>query len=221
MHALRHVVASDHEGVSAMTLGESNKPERNFERDKSRSHGPKQQRHPDQISKVLVEAEKAVGDSLQHIQRVVTGIAEPKRNTRTYRESGQMKNLRRRAKQAREGQTSRTFWKQVWRLRTKEREQWKKDLLEAALREDWHALRAAKAAKRAYVWEEELTAKDRWEESMRAHFNSILAKTQEVRRGLQQIWDQLSIKCKTTRWRPFTPEELVESAKTWSRRAQD
>ena len=141
----------------------------------------------------------------------------PKRNYRSY--SSQVKLLRRRAKQTRDGQQARMVWKQMWRLRAQEKEQRQRDLLSAVLREDWQALRAVKGAKRTQVWEEELTTAEGWQTDMRTHFAGIFAKmpAEQVKQGVEVIWDQLQRACKRVRWRPFSKEELILSTQTWAK----
>ncbi|CAE7348502.1 unnamed protein product, partial [Symbiodinium pilosum] len=84
---------------------------------------------------------------------------------------------------------------------------------------DWQALRAVKGAKRTQVWEEELTTAEGWQTDMRTHFAGIFAKmpAEQVKQGVEVIWDQLQRACKRVRWRPFSKEELILSTQTWAK----
>ena len=218
VHPIRQMAVSDHEGVSVailMTGGQLGGDRRSI---KQPRHGPKELKPQEEIQQALREATRRKGGPQQAIQQVANAITRPKRNNRTYKESQEVRQLRKRAKQAREGQQARSLWKQMWRPRAKEKEACQRELLRAVLREDWQALRATKTAKRAQVWEEELTTQEKWEETMHAHFAGIFARmpAARVKEGLADIWEQLRQQCKTTRWRPFSLEEVRLSTMAWS-----
>ena len=218
MHPIRQMAASDHEGVSIAILEGRNQPRTDHGAGRHTRHGPKEHKPQASLEQAFRDTARCRGDPQQAIQRMANEITQPRRNYRAYRESREVKQLRTQAKQARDGQQSRTLWKQMWRLRAKEKEVWQRDLLTAVLAEDWQALRATKAAKRAEVWEEELTTKEKWKETMQEHVEGIFAKmpAAQVKAGLAEIWAQLQRKCKTTRWRPFSTEEVRLSTVSWA-----
>ena len=218
MHALRHIASSDHEGVSVVVLLQSDTGRTHPGKPAADKHGPKELRPAPAIAEALGQAASR-GDPQQAIKAVANAISRPRTSYRTYRESPQVKHLRRRAKQTRDGQQARVPWKQMWRLRAQEKEQWQRNLLSAVLREDWQALRVVKGEKQGQAWEAELTTTEGWEKDMRAHFSGIFAKMpgEQVKQGVGRIWDQLQRLCKQTRWRPFSLEELLLSSQTWAR----
>ena len=214
---LRHVVACDHDAVTMCTRVGHRAEKRTPDRI-DLGHGPKQLREPAQVRAVLSVDPPTSGDMGRQIQQTATALVERKRNYRAFQESQQLKQLRRSAIQTRDKTRAREMWKQMWKMRTKEKEQWHKDLLQAALAEDWQALRAVKAARRKVQWEEALTTQPDWESTMQTHFEGIFAKQppEQVEVGIREVWDALTRTCKNTRWRPFSREELLACAAAWS-----
>ena len=188
VHALRQVASSDHERVSV--VGMVGRQQRG-RRGGNQGQELKPLLH---VDRALDQAMHTRGDPQQNIRELAQAITQPKRSYRSYRESTQVKLLRRQAKQTRDGQESRMLWKRMWRLRAREKEQWQKDLLGAVLRGGW-------------------------QEDLRKHFEGIFAKMplEQVRLGTQKIWDQLQQECKGVRWRPFSTEELMLSTQAWAK----
>ena len=218
VHPIRQMAASDLEGVSVAILGARKQPRADCGASMQPRHGPKELKPQTKLEQALRETPRCRGDPQQAIQQMANDITQPRRNYRAFRESREIKQLRVQAKQARDGQQARILWKQTWRLRAKEKEAWQRELLTAVLAKDWQALRATKAARRTEVWEEELTTQESWKETMQEHFEGIFAKmpAAQVKTGLAEIWAQLQHKCKTTRWRPFSTEEVSLSTMSWA-----
>ena len=210
---IRNVAASDHDAVMVPIL--TGRPTRTGKT--GSAHGPKQLKEG-KIAQSILNNPPVTADWGHQIKQAACAIVENRKNYRGYRESLALKQLRRRAMQTTPSAQAREQWKQVWKIRRQEREAWQKGLLEAALAEDWQALRAIKTARRRYQWEEALTTQPDWEETMREHFRSIFAKQapEQVRAEIAAVWEHLTTLCKTTRWRPFTSEELAKCTIAWA-----
>ena len=210
---IRNVAASDHDAVMVPIL--TGRPARTGKVDSA--HGPKQLKDGRVVQSILQNL-PATADWGHQIKQAACAIVENRKNYRGYRESSALKRLRRQAMQATPRAEARELWKQVWKVRRQERDGWQKGLLEAALAEDWQALRAIKTARRRHQWEEALTTQPDWEETMREHFHSIFAKqaAEQVKAEIAAVWEHLTTLCKTTRWRPFTTEELAQCTTAWA-----
>ena len=210
---IRNVAASDHDAVMVPILTGRPAPAGKVDS----AHGPKQLKEGRVVQSILRNL-PATADWGHQIKQAARAIAENRKNYRGYRESSALKRLRRQAMQATPRAEARELWKQVWNVRRQERDGWQKGLLEAALAEDWQALRAIKTARRRHQWEEVLTTQPDWEKTMREHFHSIFAKqaAEQVKAEMAAVWEHLTALCKTTRWRPFTTEELTQCTTAWA-----
>ena len=133
-------------------------------------------------------------------------ITEPKRNSSTYKESDELRQMRRRARQVGRSPEAKVLWKQVWKQKKKEREEWEKGTLAKVLKGDWGALQASKRPAITRQWTGCLLQDGNWKQNVKNHFESIFAKDQkeQVATALEDKWEDQQRKCKHVPWEPFT-----------------
>ncbi|CAE7249482.1 pol, partial [Symbiodinium necroappetens] len=136
------------------------------------------------------------------------------------KESANLRRARREAQVTPPGPDRKAAWKRVQALANAEKKLWHTKLHEAASKRDWRAYRAHKQLLRTREWEHYLLDDTNWQGALKTHFEGIFKKEEAdtVARHLATRKDQLARACKTTRWIPFTIEELQVTQAKWPRR---
>ena len=180
-------------------------------------HGARQLKAEETVRQTLEQSRTWKGDRLKDLQRVARQITGTKKNPFRYAESREIKELRAEAMRRKHTPEARALWKEVWRRKKQHRDQWHRELLQEALRNNWHALQAIKRSRKPTMWMMNLTAEEGWQKRMRTHFESIFRKQEgeRVKQGVRAVWERLERLCKDTPWEPFTPEELASAMANW------
>ena len=210
---LRDIARSDHEPIIA------NIP--SFKR-KTRIHkswGARTLRDPDQI--LAAEAEAPQGHTLhERIKNISQAITMPLPPTASFQESAALKDLRAKAHGTPPGAGRKQAWKEVQKVHKMEHRQWEKNLIEAASKMDWKAMRAIDHLNKPRNWEFHLLDSPNWQQDLRDHFASIFHKSPSSQPDLQlaAIRHKIRSRCKVTPWRPFEIAEMQEVTLKWEPR---
>ena len=134
-----------------------------------------------------------------------------------FRESRDLKSLRRKAKDLPPGPACRAAWKAISRKLQSERKDWKARLAFQAGSHDWNALRSLKSKSTKSNWAAALLDDPEWAEHLRKHMASIFCKQppSATRSAMQAMRDDLSRLCKFTPWAPFTEREMKLTMTKW------
>ena len=216
VHQLRHLASSDHDAVVAHLRLKTNAGNHIRSRP-TEMHGSKQLKPGDVVEAQVRGSRLWKGDRIRELQQLAASITQPRQNPFRYVESKEIKQLRARAVRQRRTPEARSLWKEVWKRKKQHRDQWHRDLLQEVLRNNWHALHAAKRARKTAMWVGSLTEEEGWQKRMRTHFESIFKQQsgEEVRRQVQGIWKRLELACKHVPWQPFSFEEMAQAMKQW------
>ncbi|CAE7250880.1 unnamed protein product [Symbiodinium sp. KB8] len=154
------------------------------------------------------------------VAAIAMQMTNPGRDMEKYKESPELKRVRREAQTTPPGPGRKAAWKRVQALANAEKKLWHTKLHEAASKRDWRAYRAHKQLLRTHEWEHYLLDDTNWQLALKTHFEGVFKKeaTDSVARHLATKKDQLARLCKTTRWLPFTIEELQVTQEKWPRR---
>ena len=216
VHQLRHLASSDHDSATASMRihlphpnGRSSPP--------ITQHGAKQLREEEEVQRALQQSKTWRGDRMKHLQKLALSITEKRKNPFRYVESREIKQLRMEATRKRRSPEGRALWKEVWRKKRQHKEEWHRDLLQEVLRNNWHALQAAKRSRKPTMRVGNLTEEEGWQKRMKTHFESIFKQQEQgaVRRGVQAAWKRMERRCKEVPWEPFTCEELAAAMAKW------
>ncbi|CAE7798805.1 YCF1, partial [Symbiodinium necroappetens] len=167
----------------------------------------------------LASAVSMHADHHHAIASVAKLITEPVHRSLKFRESPDLKALRKAAKGATPGQGARTAWKQVTKALQKERREWQRVLSERAGNMEWGAYRAIKQKSSRSNWAEQLLDKETWEDDLHSHMSSIFAQrpATATRTAMHEMRDTCSHMCKERPWRPFSEAEMRITMAKWKR----
>ena len=209
----RDIATSDHEPIAV--------PLTVLTRAAHRGHPPswtsRSLRPGGKVKLLLEEALHAHGDPLQQIQKLAVNLTETRRRGQGFKESNQLKQLRRDALQEQPGGERRNLWKSVRKLQLQEQRAWKKLAMRKIAEQDWNVKKVLVETSRDHSWEMALTEKDDWKTTLRLHFEGIFHKQKpgEVATRIKIIMHRLSYLCKNTPWKPFTMEDLYAIRLKW------
>ena len=149
----RVLLGSDHDAVR------QGKRTRQTKTHRENLSGKKELRNRDTTLDLEV-GEMRTRATVETIQEVSRRITQRVRRPRGWKESDELKQLR---KQARSGSTGqrRDAWKRVWKMHKLERRQYNEELCSRALRRDLPPAR---------VWQSELLGDDNWQQTAGNHF---------------------------------------------------
>ena len=148
-------------------------------------HGPRQVKNTTQVDRLLAKWITS-GNRWNDIKKMSLAITEPKRNSSTYKESGELRQMRRRARQVGRSPGAKTPWKQVWKQKKKEREEWEKVTLAKVLRGDWEALQASKRPAITRQWTGRLLQDGNWKQNVKIISKAFSPRTR--RNKWQKHW---------------------------------
>ena len=169
------------------------------------------------IQLLLDEASQNSGDPVHQIQQLAVNLTETRRRGQGFRESSQLKQLRRQALQEHPGGGRRDLWKAVRKLQIQEQRSWKKRSMQKIAEQDWNVKKVLVETSRDHSWELALTEKEDWRTTLRRHFEGIFHKQRpgEVAMRMKTILLHLSYLCKRTAWKPFKMEDLYAIRLKW------
>ena len=216
VHQLRHLASSDHDAVTASVRVRLTHPDSRSS-PPTTQHGAKQLKEEEEVQKALQQSKAWRGDRMKHLQNLALSITETRKNPFRYVESREIKQLRMEAMRKRRTPEGRALWKEVWRKKKQHKEAWHRELLHEVLRNNWHALQAAKRSRKPAMWVGDLTEGEGWQKRMKTHFESIFKQQERgfVRGGVQAAWKRMEGRCKEVPWEPFTCEELATAMGKW------
>ena len=210
----RDIPSSDHEAVLIVLQGDqpSSAPAK-----QAPAWGPRPLRFPpvpeDQVQSIL----QPHGDIHRGLQEAAMAVTTTRTSAR-YRESVDLKKLRRQAQVTPPGTERRSAWKAVLRKRKEEHKAWMRQLVKQAGERSWASYRELKTQRRPHKsWEAKITDDPDWKESLLIHFKGIFAKEDPsaVRRTAKALHDQLTKQCKVVAWNPFREDELRPIMAKW------
>ena len=177
-------------------------------------------RHLKQGFRECLDAPQPQGDPHHQVAAIAMQMTNPGRDMEKFQESTTLRRARREAQVTPPGPDRKSAWKRVQALANAEKKQWHTKLHEAASKRDWRAYRAHKQLLRTREWEHYLLDDANWQGALKTHFEGIFKKEEAgaVARHLAAKQGQLTRLCKTTRWIPFTVEELQVTQAKWPRR---
>ncbi|CAE7292357.1 pol [Symbiodinium microadriaticum] len=177
-------------------------------------------RHLKQGFRDCLDAPQPHGDPHHQLAAITIQMTKPGRDMEKYKESPTLRRARREAQTTPPGPDRKAAWKRVQALANAEKKAWHTKLHEAASKRDWRAYRAQKQLLRTREWEHYLLDDSNWQGALKTHFEGIFKKEEAntVARHIANKKAQLERYCKTTRWIPFTIEELQVTQAKWPRR---
>ena len=161
--------------------------------------------------------EYPLADAHAAIALAAKTITEPAGRSSNFKESKQLKALRRTARDAPPGAPSRQAWKTVQRCLQSERRAWKQKLLDRAGSMDWMAFRTVKRGMSSTNWASYLVDDSQWQAKLTRHMQSIFAKQPPgtTADAMANLRAQVTGMCKMAPWRPFTESEMRITMATW------
>ena len=157
------------------------------------------------------------GDPHKAIADISARITEPAQRALKFRESRELKGLRRQAKILPPGAPCRDAWKTISRQLRQERKSWQAEMAKRAGSHDWNALRSLKAKSSKTNWAAALLDDPQWENQLRTHMSSIFCKQAPdcTRAAMQSMREEATCLCKSTPWRPFSEREMRLTMAKW------
>ena len=159
------------------------------------------------------------GDPHKAIADISARITEPAQRALKFRESRELKGLRRQAKILPPGAPCRDAWKTISRQLRQERKSWQAEMAKRAGSHDWNALRSLKAKSSKTNWAAALLDDPQWENQLRTHMSSIFCKQAPdcTRAAMQSMREEATCLCKSTPWRPFSEREMRLTMAKWEK----
>ena len=144
-------------------------------------------------------------------------VTKPGRRTEAYRESSDVRELRREALRLAPGNDRKQLWKAMQKQRRGERKRWLHNKLDLAGSGFWQAKKAADSDKHSNSWELRLLSEDDWRGDLQKQFLAIFHKrdVSDVDEKFQVILRDLSRRCKHASWIPFDSAELKAVRAKW------
>ena len=179
--------------------------------------GTRQPRTQDDIERVLDSHVPTSMDPIQELRNIAMNVTKPGRRTEAYRESSDVRKLRREALRLAPGNDRKQLWKAMQKQRRGERKRWLHNKLDLAGSGFWQAKKAADSDKHSNSWELRLLSEDDWRGDLRKHFLAIFHKrdVSDVDEKFQVILRDLSRRCKHAPWIPFDSAELKAVRAKW------
>ena len=128
----------------------------------ARAWGIRQPRTQDDIERILGNHVPTSMDPIQELRDVAVHVTKPGRRTEAYRESPDVRKLRREALRLAPGDDRKQLWKAMQKQRRSERKRWLHNKLDLAGSGFWQAKKAADSDKRSNSWELRLLSEDDW-----------------------------------------------------------
>ncbi|CAE6934847.1 unnamed protein product [Symbiodinium sp. CCMP2592] len=160
---------------------------------------------------------KTGGDPVLLIQKVAVAITKPGKHKEPFKESTDLKKLRRQALHAEPGGERRRLWKDARKMYQREHRQWRLLAMQRVAELDWGMKKALVEQARDHSWELSLTEHDSWKKDLREHFEKIFCrqKAMLVSTAIGGIMHRLAFLCKHKTWRPFDMGELCLVKAKW------
>ena len=204
--------SSDHDGVALSTTTHKGGGATRS------TWGPRRLRPPEPVARLLEVPAPKGEDPHRVLATISKAITVPGGTHNRFQESHELKQLRHHAQKSAPGEASKTMWKQVARLRKRERRLWDKQQALQAANLDWKAMRSLQRTRTHRGWHLQLQDAEHWQQQLGEHFRSIFAKPQLTQNSsrVAELRRQLRMKCKTTPWTPFTAKELLHTSAAWA-----
>ena len=120
-------------------------------------------------------AQPPQGDIEKAIADMATRITIPGKATLPFRESEELRQLRRDARSLPPGPLRRQAWKSVFKMSRRERNSWQQHLREQAVKLNWVALHTLEQSSNRKRWEHALLDDPEWQRKLQLHFGESLA----------------------------------------------
>ena len=168
---------------------------------------------------ILSEAVPLHADHHHAIAQVSRMITEPVNRSMKFRESSDLKKLRKAAKETAPGPESRKAWKQVEKALKQERKEWQRSLADRAGALQWSAYRAIQQKASRSNWAEHLLDDPDWDDALAKHMSSIFAQRPPAATAaaMRDMRTEASGLCKICPWRPFSESEMRITMAKWKR----
>ncbi|CAE7191823.1 unnamed protein product, partial [Symbiodinium necroappetens] len=169
------------------------------------------------VEDVLQNFEITRSDPVKLIADISLKLTEPGRALAKYRESKQIKEMRRRILAMPPGAERKQAWKTLAKDRRQEHRAWVTDKLNLAGAGFWRAKAAVDQERHNTAWELALKSDEAWRDKLAKHFGGIFHKadSEEVRQRFSVILGRMAGMCKLQPWQPFTFEEIKAVRKRW------
>ena len=156
-------------------------------------------------------------DPIKLIADISVAITTPGRHLCVFRESPELRQLRRHILHMPAGDDRKMQWKALAKQRRAEHRQWQTEQLTWAGKQWWQSKRAVDNEKHDNAWELRLRGDERWRETLQKHFGGIFHKGDitVVARRMEAIRHRITRRCKDFPWTPFSEEELKTVRKRW------
>ncbi|CAE7807571.1 unnamed protein product [Symbiodinium sp. CCMP2592] len=174
-------------------------------------------RSHDEVDRIMDHHATAGGDPVHQLQQVAVAITKPGKDKKPFRESDELRQLRRAALLAEPGVERRRLWKQARKLHQSEHKLWRHLAMKKVAELDWGMKKALVEQSRDHSWELGLLEDSDWRGALRLHFEKIFCRQKQVvvTAAIRGIMDKLQRLCKNTPWKPFCMEELQTVKVKW------
>ena len=172
------------------------------------------------VDAILRDNPPQSGDIHHMVARTAQAITIPANRSHKFRESPDLKKLRREARDMQPGRESRDAWKAISRQLQKERRAWKHSMVLKAGNLDWNALRSLEDKQANTNWAAKLVDDPSWVELLQKHMSSIFRRADpaRTRQKMLALHSEVALQCKLTPWRPFSESEMRITMAKWQTR---
>ena len=213
VHEKRDLARSDHEPVSVKLA----RPAPKLTPKSPKTWGTRKLRRSDKVKDTLQNFAMTCTDPIKLIADLSVAITTPGRRLNVFRESPELRRLRRHILHMPAGDDRKMQWKALAKQRRAEHRQWQTEQLTWAGKQWWQSKRAVDNEKHDNAWELRLRSDERWRETLQKHFGGIFHKGDivVVARRMEAIRHRITRRCKDFPWVPFSEEELKTVRKRW------
>ena len=213
VHEKRDLARSDHEPISVKLA----RPAPKLAPKSPKTWGTRKLRRSDKIKETLQNFAMTCTDPVKLIADISIAITTPGRHLNVFRESPELRRLRRHILHMPPGDDRKMQWKALAKQRRSEHREWQTEQLTLAGKQWWQSKRAVDNEKHDNAWELRLRGDERWRETLQKHFGGIFHKGDiiAVARRMETIRHRITRRCKDLPWIPFSEEELKAVRKRW------